>query len=299
MHPHSKFFFQKTNYHASLRFLFVISLILFNGYLINLGKTYQSFFISTQSLLLMSLFAPLHECSHSTAFKSKFLNRLVMFCCGMIHLMPSIWFREFHMQHHRHTQDVTKDPELGTEYPRTIGDYIFLITGIKIWIYLVKNFFRLLSGNANESYINKHNTKKVVIEARIIFIVYLLFLFVSLNLNNGILLYAWIIPMIIGQPFLRLFLLAEHGLCDLTTDMSKNSRTTKTNFLVRFFMWNMNYHTEHHTTPGIPFHKLQEYQKIIKHKFKYQELGYLNFHKKYLMHLLNQKAFAGFDSMYQ
>ena len=67
--------------------------------------------------------------------------------------------------------------------------------------------------------------------------------------------------MIIGQPFLRLFLLAEHGFCDLTTDMTKNSRTTKTNFLVRFFMWNMNYHSEHHSTPGIPFHKLQEYQK--------------------------------------
>ena len=228
---------------------------------------------------------------NSDSFKSKLLNRMVMFFCGMIHLMPSIWFREFHMQHHRHTQDSKKDPELGTESPRTIVSYIFLITGIKIWIDLVNNFFGLLSGNANEPYINKHNTKKVVIEARIIFIVYLLFFFVSLNLNNGILLYAWIIPMIIGQPFLRLFLLAEHGFCDLTTDMTKNSRTTKTNFLVRFFMWNMNYHTGHHSNPGIPFHKLQEYQKIIKHKFKYKELGYLNFHKKYLMHLLNHNVF--------
>ena len=214
-----------------------------------------------------------------------------MFFCGMVHLMPSIWFKEFHMQHHRHTQDTEKDPELGTEHPRTIGSYIFLITGIKIWIDLVNNFFRLPSGNANDSYINKHNIKKVVIEARIVFIIYLLLFFVSFNLNNGILLYAWIIPMIIGQPFLRLFLLAEHGLCDLTTDMTKNSRTTKTNFLVRFFMWNMNYHCEHHSIPGIPFHKLQEYQKNNEHKVKYQELGYFNFHKKYLMHLLNQRGF--------
>jgi fatty acid desaturase len=214
-----------------------------------------------------------------------------MFICGVVHLMPSIWFREFHMQHHRHTQDTEKDPELGTEHPKTIGSYIFLITGIKIWVDLVNNFFRLFSGNAKESYINKHNSKKVVIEARIVFLIYLLLFFVSFNLNNGILLYAWIIPMIIGQPFLRLFLLAEHGFCDLTTDMTKNSRTTKTNFLVRFFMWNMNYHTEHHYTPGIPFHKLQEYQKNIEHKVKYRELGYFNFHKKYLMRLLNQKDF--------
>ncbi len=291
MHPQSKVYFQKTNHHASLRFLFVISLIIFNGYLINLGNSYQNLFILAQSLLLISLFAPLHECSHSTAFKSKSLNQLVMFFCGVIHLMPSIWFREFHMHHHRHTQDTKKDPELVTEHPRKIGNYIFLITGIKIWIDLVSNFFRLFSGNPNEFYINKHNTKKVVIEARIVFVIYLLLFFVSFNLSIAILLYAWIIPMIIGQPFLRLFLLAEHGFCDLTADMTKNSRTTKTNCLVRFFMWNMNYHSEHHSTPGIPFHKLQEYQKKIDHKVKYQELGYFNFHKKYLMHLFNQKDF--------
>ena len=130
MDPKNKLYFQKTNHHASLRFLFVISLILFNGYLINLENTYQKFFILAQSLLLISLFAPLHECSHLTAFKSKLLNQLVMFFCGMVHLMPSIWFREFHMHHHRHTQDTEKDPELGTEHPRTIGSYIFLITAV-------------------------------------------------------------------------------------------------------------------------------------------------------------------------
>ena len=97
--------------------------------------------------------------------------------------------------------------------------------------------------------------------------------------------------MIIGQPFLRLFLLAEHGFCDLTADMTKNSRTTKTNFLVRFFMWDMNFHSEHHNTPGIPFHKLQEYQKEMENTVKYQELGYFDFHKKYLMRLLNQKEY--------
>ncbi len=215
-----------------------------------------------------------------------------MFLCGMIHLMPSIWFREFHMQHHRYTQDIENDPELGKDHPRTIGSYLFLISGIKIWIDLINNFFRLLSGNTSDSYIKKHTLKKAVFETRIIFVIYLLFFFVSFNFNNGILLYAWIIPIIIGQPFLRLFLLAEHGLCDLTSDMRKNSRTTKTNFLVRFFMWNMNYHSEHHYTPGVPFHKLQDYQKKDKHMVKYQELGYLNFHKKYFMRILKKKDFS-------
>ena len=287
MNQHSKPYFKKTNHHASFRFLFVITLILFNGYLINLENIYQNFFILIQGLLLISFFAPLHECSHSTAFKTKLLNKLLMFFCGMVHLMPSIWFREFHMQHHRHTQNTQKDPELGKEHPKTIFSYILLITGIKIWIDLFINLFRLILGNANQPYINKHNSKKAVFEARIVFAIYLLLFLISYNLNNGLLLYVWIIPMIIGQPFLRLFLLAEHGFCDSIADMKKNSRTIKTNFLVRFFMWNMNYHTGHHHAPGIPFHKLQKYQKKIENKVKYKELGYLSFHKKYLMQLLN------------
>ena len=71
MNQKKKFHFQKTNHHASLRFLFLITLLICNGYQIYLDNTYQIIFILFQGLLLVSLFAPLHECSHSTAFKSK------------------------------------------------------------------------------------------------------------------------------------------------------------------------------------------------------------------------------------
>lgn len=181
------------------------------------------------------------------------------------------------------------DPELGNERPRSIGSYLFLISGIRIWIELVHNFFRLFAGIANQSYIRKRNIQKVILEVRFLFGIYLLLLILSFNSNNPFLLYGWIIPMILGQPFLRLFLLAEHGFCDQTTDMTKNSRTTKTNFLVRFFVWNMNYHAEHHSRPAIPFHKLQTFHKEIEYKIKFQESGYFNFHKKYLMQLISQK----------
>ena len=289
MNQQKKLLFKKTNHHASIRILLLMTLLICNGYQIYLDNTYQIIFILFQGLLLVSLFAPLHECSHSTAFKSKFLNQAVMFFCGMVHLMPSIWFKEFHMEHHRHTQDPKMDPELGNERPRSIGSYLFLISGIRIWIELVHNFFRLFAGIANQSYIRKRNIQKVILEVRFLFGIYLLLLILSFNSNNPFLLYGWIIPMILGQPFLRLFLLAEHGFCDQTTDMTKNSRTTKTNFLIRFFVWNMNYHAEHHSRPAIPFHKLQTFHKEIEHKIKFQESGYFDFHKKYLMQLITQK----------
>ena len=90
-----KLHFQKTNHHASIRVLFLMTLLICNGYQIYLDNTYQIFFIFFQGLLMVSLFAPLHECSHSTAFKTKFVNQAVMFFCGMVHLMPSICSRNF------------------------------------------------------------------------------------------------------------------------------------------------------------------------------------------------------------
>ena len=74
MNQQKKLHFQKTNHHASIRILFLMTLLICNGYQIYLDNTYQIFFILFQGLLLVSLFAPLHECSHSTAFKSKFLK---------------------------------------------------------------------------------------------------------------------------------------------------------------------------------------------------------------------------------
>ena len=90
-----KLHFQKTDHHASIRILLLMTLIICNGYQIYLDNTYQIIFILFQSLLLISLFAPLHECSHSTAFKSKFLNQAVMFFCGMVHLCPQSGSRNF------------------------------------------------------------------------------------------------------------------------------------------------------------------------------------------------------------
>ena len=194
MNQQKKLHLQKTNHHASIRILFLITLLICNGYQIYLDNTYQIIFILFQGLLLVSLFAPLHECSHSTAFKSKFLNQAVMFFCGMVHLMPSIWFKEFHMEHHRHTQNPTMDPELWNESPRSIGSYLFLISGIRIWIDLIQNFFRLFSGNVNQSYIKKRNIQKVILEVRFLFGIYLLLLFLSFNSNNSFLLNGWIIP---------------------------------------------------------------------------------------------------------
>jgi fatty acid desaturase len=84
----------------------------------------------------------------------------------------------------------------------------------------------------------------------------------------------WLAPLLLGQPFLRAYLLAEHGACPLVADMLANTRTTFTNGLVRFLAWNMPFHAEHHAWPSIPFHALPAANALVHDKLRTTAPGY-------------------------
>ena len=95
-------------------------------------------------------------------------------------------------------------------------------------------------------------------------------------------LWLWLIPVLLGQPFLRLYLLAEHGDCPLVANMLENTRTTLTNAVVRFLTWNMPYHVEHHAYPAVPFHQLPALHREIRAHLYVTADGYARFTRAYL-----------------
>ena len=105
---------------------------------------------------------------------------------------------------------------------------------------------------------------RIVNEARFFILGYALILCVSIFVGSAVLFWIWIFPLFLGQPFLRFYLLAEHGLCPKVTNIFENTRTTLTNRDVRFVAWNIPYHTERHTYPTVPFHKLPDLHEIIQ-----------------------------------
>ena len=95
-------------------------------------------------------------------------------------------------------------------------------------------------------------------------------------------LWLWIVPALLGQPFLRLYLLAEHGDCPRVANMLANSRTTLTGPVVRFLAWNMPYHTEHHSWPQVPFHHLPAVHARLRDHLQNTSPGYAAFTRSYL-----------------
>ena len=97
-----------------------------------------------------------------------------------------------------------------------------------------------------------------------------------------LLFWLWILPVILGQPFLRLYLLAEHGDCPRVANMLENTRTTFTTALVRFLAWNMPFHVEHHVYPNVPFHRLPALHDLMQDRLQVTSQGYAAFTRDYL-----------------
>ena len=74
----------------------------------------------------------------------------------------------------------------------------------------------------------------------------------------------WILPQLMAQPLLRLYLLAEHTGCTTDRNGLTNTRTVLTSPVLRVLMWNMPYHAEHHLYPFIPFHRLADAHGVLR-----------------------------------
>ncbi len=231
-------------------------------------------------VVLIFVFAPLHETIHRTAFLSRRLNDAVARLCGLVLLLPPDYFRLFHFAHHRHTQDPAKDPELAVPKAATLAGYLWTVTGISYWRERLTTIPKHALGRVTQPFIPARDKAKVVREARLVLGIYGLIAAGSLAAGSWAAVIYWVIPVLLGQPALRLYLLAEHTGCPLVPDMLRNSRTTKSNALVRRLAWNMPYHTAHHAYPALPFHALPTAQQDLEDLTAVKAPGYLAVHRE-------------------
>ena len=234
-----------------------------------------------QGILLVFLFTLLHEASHATPFRSRWLNTAAAHLSGFAILLPPRWFRFFHFAHHRFTHIPGKDPELVSPKPENWRQYLVHVSGVPLWISHVRTLVANASGRCDDAFVPAGKRGAVRSEAQVMLGLYLALFAMSLALASPALLFVWLIPMVFGQPFLRLYLMAEHGRCAHVANMLENSRTTLTNMFVRRLAWNMPYHAEHHSYPTVPFHRLPELHRLAAPHLKVTETGYGRFHGKY------------------
>ncbi|MBN9535910.1 MAG: fatty acid desaturase [Alphaproteobacteria bacterium] len=232
--------------------------------------------LALQGFFIAFLFMALHETAHKTAFKTRALNAVVGQICGVLIGLPYEYYRLFHWDHHRHTQDPTKDPELVVaSRTDSLPHRALAFTGLlQLGARLLLMLRHAVTGQVTAPWIPEDKRGGIVLEARLYTLLYLGLAAGSVALATSLLLWVWILPVLIGQLFLRPYLYTEHTGCGRSPNAFENTRTTATNGLVRWFAWNMPYHAEHHAYPSVPFHALPALNHLVAARIVHRGQGY-------------------------
>jgi fatty acid desaturase len=215
-----------------------------------------------QGVLLNFLYAGQHELSHWTVFRSAWLNEWVGRLFGFVVFYPRTFDQLQHIAHHRFTQDWQRDGELQRE-PYTLRSYLWWMTGVTYWYTRWRRIVRFSAGVVTEPYIAANRRAELVREARWHTLGYLLVVGVSWLTGSGIALLCWFAPLIVMKFVHQLQNTIEHLGLTHEDNVLSNTRSTRTNALMRWLAWQMQYHTAHHAFPGVPFYRLRELHHAI------------------------------------
>ena len=122
-----------------------------------------------QRVGMVFLFTAMHECSHSTAFHSRRLNRAIGMLAGLTLLIGPNWFFYFHQDHHKFTQNPNWDPELDTPKPSGVGGYLAYLSGVPFWVGNMRVILGNATGRRNYQYVPEHMQNAVRHGARVIY----------------------------------------------------------------------------------------------------------------------------------
>ena len=233
-----------------------------------------------QGIFVNSLFGAMHESVHYGSFKTRWMADLLAFFSGAAILNNAGFYRHYHLAHHRYTQDPDRDPELITSVtPTGWRSYLFRVSAIPFLMIRVRDIFLFPFGfKGDVTYIHDQAWPEVRRWGRWLLALYAVLIVGSILLRTDVLLWVWFFPLLVGLPLLRLYLLTEHTLCPNSDDGFANTRTTLSNPVVRFLMWNLPYHAEHHLLPNIPFHHLPEAHRHLRSHLKYVARSYTQTH---------------------
>ena len=212
--------------------------------------------------LLNFLYAGQHELSHGTVFRTRWLNEWVGRLFGFALFYPRTFDQVQHMAHHRYTQDWSRDGELARNR-YDLQSYLWWMSGITYWYTRWRRILRFSAGVVTEPYLPRYRRAELVREARLHLLGYSLIAAVSVLAHSRAAMILWLAPLCAMKFTHQLQNTIEHLGLPHDNNILTNTRSTRTNALVRWMAWQMQYHTAHHAFPGVPFHRLHELNRIM------------------------------------
>lgn len=223
-----------------------------------------------QAVAQFAMFGLLHESIHGTAFASPFANAAGSWIGAVWQFSPPAWMRAFHFEHHRHTHELARDPELAgmawmARWPRglawlvTVSGSPILIARVGITLVAATGITPLLRKAL--PYAAAERFGAITRDARILLLVHatLVALAVTVAPRLGAL---WLAALP-AHAILSIYLTCEHRGLPESGDVLHRTRSLRAGPTLRFLLWNMPFHAEHHAYPSVPFHALPRLHTLL------------------------------------
>ncbi|MEU2061860.1 fatty acid desaturase [Streptomyces sp. NPDC013455] len=218
-----------------------------------------------------------HDCLHRSHLRSRRGNRIMGAVWSTPLLVNFSVYRYQHLVHHRFTA-VEGDTESHRTYA-TVGSYLYALTGIALWRHTLAGLLESSRGTFPPSVNSEERRREarqddVAIACWLVLMVALTFAF-----PREILLAYWL-PLYFSGPAIIFLALPEHYGLYGSPEVTRNTRTVRSNPLARFVLWNANYHAEHHRYPAVATLNLHRLHRSMPVPHPIQEKSYLGFHTK-------------------
>lgn len=220
------------------------------------------------TILTVPAYAISHECSHGTAFRTRWLNEAVLWLTSLIYFEGPLMRRYAHARHHSYTWMRGKDAQMPFNTPLTVKGWLLEISGIGQYLYDAQHMVRNALGRFHPEVVDftpPSELPKLKREARAMLAIYGTGAIATALTGALWPLVYLVVPRLVGGVAMQLFTIIQHAeMEENTPDLRRSTRSFKTNLLGRFLYANMNHHIEHHLYPSVPFHALPALSSEIR-----------------------------------
>jgi fatty acid desaturase len=281
--------FERRPARFAIKFSFALTLIA-GGWLV-IASAHDPFVVAAAIAVLGLMYAHLvelqHECIHDHAFRSRRLNRMCGFICGVFMLSSHSHYKYEHLRHHA-TLGKPDNNEFFNYRMRHLDSLLgFARAALHPGRYrdVATDMLRSLSGRSIPGIARDRARRTIQTEYRIFAVLVAGGIAYTVVTAEFVVLLAWLVPLLLVAE-------ATHFLIELPEHFGLNTQTnpnvlsnTRTIEASRFAQWFTNYnnmHTAHHFHQGIPMANVLELQGAIAADIQARERSYPTFYRKVL-----------------
>jgi fatty acid desaturase len=154
--------------------------------------------------------------------------------------------------------------------------------------------FRISSGEAKRV-VPRNEYRRMFWTSRACLLLHLAVIIIAIVTRSWLPVLLFTLPRLYGGVLIWILVLAQHsGLAEDVLDHRLSTRTIRLNPGLSFLYMHMEYHTEHHIYPNIPFHSLARFRSLIDDQMPFAYKGLWKTYRELIPVLWRQRRDANY-----